>query len=149
MPLIVRRVKVQDISTLEQFEADVVKRFPSRTGWLEAYRRVIENSLSEEPEGILVAEYEGRPIGAAVVRAREHHPVTGVKYGQLLTLTVAQGWRGQGIDTRLLREAEAYLRSRGCESIALTLPADAGDDADLYKGAGYRVLGWELERTLK
>ena len=149
MPLIVRRVKVQDISTLEQFEADTVKRFPARAGWMEAYRRVVEKSLSEEPEGILVAEYEGRPIGAAVVRAREHHPVTGLKYGQLMTLTVANGWRGQGIDTRLLREAEAYLRSRGCESIALHLPADAGEDADLFKSAGYRVLGWELERALK
>ena len=149
MALNVRRVRVQDIPTLEQFEADNVKRFPARTGWMEAYRRVVERSLSEEPEGILVAEYEGRPVGAAVVRAREHHPVTGVKYGQLMTLTVATGWRGQGVDTRLLREAEAYLRSRGCESLALTLPADAGDDADLFKTAGYRVLGWELERALK
>ena len=149
MPLNVRRVRVQDISTLEVFESDNMKRFPARAGWMEAYRRVVEKSLSEEPEGILVAEYEGRPVGAAVVRAREHHPVTGVKYGQLMTLTVASGWRGQGVDTRLLREAEAYLRSRGCESIALTLPADAGEDADLYKAAGYRVLGWELERALK
>jgi ribosomal protein S18 acetylase RimI-like enzyme len=149
MPLIVRRVKIADIPTLEQFESDNMKRFPARAGWMEAYRRVVEKSLSEEPEGILVAEYEGRAIGCAVVRAREHHPVTGLKYGQLMTLTIAQGWRGQGIDTRLLREAEAYLRSRGCESISLTLPADAGEDADLFKTSGYRVLGWELERTLK
>jgi len=149
MPLLVRRVKIQDIPTLEQFETDNLRRFALRAGWMEAYRRVVESSLSEEPEGILVAEYDGRPIGCAIVRARQHHPITGLKYGQLLTLTVAQGWKGQGIETRLLRESEAYLRSRGCESIALHLPADAGDDADLFKGAGYRVLGWELERTLK
>ena len=66
-----------------------------------------------------------------------------------MTLTVAQGWKGKGIDTRLLRESEAYLRSRGCASIALSLPADAGEDSELYKTAGYRVLGWELERNLK
>lgn len=149
MPLIVRRVKVQDISTLENFEADAAKRFPGRVGWMEAYRQVVDRSLSEEPEGILVAEYDGRPIGAAIVRARERHPLTGLKYGQMLTLTVAQGWKGQGVDTRLLREAEAYLRSRGCESIALSLPADAGEDAELFKTAGYRVLAWELERQLK
>ena len=64
-------------------------------------------------------------------------------------LTVAQGWRGQGIGERLLREAEAYLKSREVESLALTLPADAGEDAELFKAAGYRVLGWELERNLK
>ena len=63
--------------------------------------------------------------------------------------TVASGWRGQAVDTRLLREAEAYLRSRGCRSICLTMPADAGDDADVYKAAGYQVLSWELERRLK
>jgi ribosomal protein S18 acetylase RimI-like enzyme len=149
MPLMVRRVRVQDIPTLEHFESDNLKRFPGRAGWMEAYRRVVEISLSEEPEGILVAEYEGRAVGAAIVRARQQHPVTGKKYGQLMTLTVAHGWRGQGVDTRLLRESEAYLRSRGCESIAINLPADAAEDAELFKTAGYRVLGWELERPLK
>ena len=108
MPLNVRRVKIQDISVLEQFEADNMKRFPGRAGWMEAYRRVVEKSLSEEPEGILVAEYEGRPVGCAVVRARQHHPITGLKYGQLMTLTVAHGWTGKAVDTRLLRESEAY-----------------------------------------
>ena len=75
--------------------------------------------------------------------------------GELWQPEMHDGWwenmigPGKAVDTRLLRESEAYLRSRGCESIALTLPADAGEDADLFKTSGYRVLGWELERTLK
>ena len=49
----------------------------------------------------------------------------------------------------LLREAEAYCKARGAEVLTLQLPADAGEDADVFKESGYQVAGWELERSLK
>ncbi len=150
MPLIVRRLKVMDLPVLETLESESAKRFPSRAGWIEHFRKVMEVATSEEPEGVLVAEYDGRVIGAAVVKTLGAHPFTGLKHGELQALTVAPGWRGQGIDARLVREAEAYLKSRGCETLITRLPADAGpEESALFKGAGYRVAGWELERGLK
>ncbi len=150
MPLIVRRLKVMDLPVIETLESESSKRFPSRKGWLEHFRKVMEVATSEEPEGVLVAEYDGRVIGAAVVKTRDEHPFTGSKHGELEALTIAPGWRGQGIDARLVREAEAYLKSRGCEVMTTRLPADAGpEESGLFKGAGYKVVGWELERALK
>ena len=150
MPLIVRRLKVMDLPVIETLEQESSKKHPLRAGWMEHFRKLMEVATSEEPEGVLVAEYDGRVIGAAVVKTLESHPFTGVKYGELQAVTVAPGWKGQGIDARLVREAEAYLKSRGCETLVTRLPADtSAEDSQLYKGAGYKVVGWELERSLK
>ncbi len=149
MPLIVRRLRVSDLPILEMMEADAMQKFPGRAGWLETYTKLVERALAEEPEGILIAEYDGRVIGGAIVRQRGAHGLTGIKHAVLLTLTVAQGWKDQGIATRLVREAEAYSKARGCESMTVTLPADSGTDAEVFKTSGYRVMSWELERSLK
>lgn len=146
MPLVVRRVKVMDLPVLESLELETTKRFPARKRWVETFRTLLESSLSEEPEGLLVADYDGRPIGAAIARVQGPHALTGQPSGRVLALSVAPGWKTQGIGERLLREAEAYLRSRGCEIIALSLPSDAGADAELLRQAGFRVAGWELEK---
>lgn len=148
MPLLVRHVRVQDLPALERLEAETVKRFPARQGWLETYGKLMQRALEEEPEGLLVAEVDGHVVGGAIVRQRGSHPVNGHTHGMLYALTVAPIWRSQGVAQRLLKEAEAYLKSRNCTSLHVNLPMDAGDDAELFKAAGYSVGGWELLRPL-
>jgi len=148
MPLVVRRVKVMDLPVLESLELETVKRFPSRTRWMETYRQLMEKALAEEPEGLLVADYEGRAVGGAIARVRGLHPFTGAPQGRLEALTVAPAWRTQGVAERLLKEAEAYFKSRGCRVMTTSLPADAGAEGELFKGSGFKVAGWELERPL-
>lgn len=147
MPLVVRRVKVTDLPVLELLELETTKRFPTRKRWIETFRSLIETSLSEEPEGLLVADYDGRAIGLAVARVSGQHPLTGQQLGRILALSVAPGWKTQGIGERLVRESEAYLKSRGCEVITFLLPSDAGADGDVFKQAGFKVSAWELEKT--
>lgn len=148
MPLVVRRVRVADVPVLETLEAEACKRFPARLGWLETYRRLVEATLRDEPEGVLVADFDGRTIGGAIVRQRGLHPVSGATYGHLEALTVAPGWFDQGVHERLLKEAEAYLKVRGCQRMTATLPTDAGIEAELFRHAGFAVASWELERVL-
>jgi len=148
MSLFVRRVRVTDLAVLETLELETLKRFPSRTRWMETYRHLLETSLSAEPEGLLVADYDGRAIGAAIARVGQAHPLSGLVQGRLEALTVAPGWRSQGIAERLIKEAEAYLKSRGCQVMTITLTADAGGDGELFKVAGFKVAAWQLERSL-
>ena len=148
MPLVVRRVKVADLPVLETLELETARRFPSRTRWMETFRKIVEETLSKEPEGLLVADYDGRAIGGAVVRVRGQHPLTGVLYGRIEALTVAPGWKHQGVAERLVKEAEAWLKVRGCKTMVLSLPADAGADGDVFKQIGFKVAAWELERAL-
>lgn len=148
MPLVVRRVKVQDLVVLESLEAESTRSFPARKGWMETYRSLVEKALSEEPEGLLVADYEGRAVGAAIARVRGPHPVTGDEHGRLEVITVAPAWRAHGIRERLVKEAEAYLKSRGCKLMVTSLRSDAGAEGELFKASGFKVAAWELERSL-
>lgn len=147
--LIVRRPKVSDLPALEQIEAQHLKRFPARGGWLAGFAKLVERTLSEEPEGLMVADLDGQVAGCAIARQRGVHPVSGLTYGHIFHVSVAPALQKRGIGLRLLREAEAYLRSRGCEVIHLTVPADNPDAAELFQRSGYRVAAFELERSFK
>ncbi|MGV3624952.1 MAG: hypothetical protein ACO1OB_29295, partial [Archangium sp.] len=83
MPLVVRIAVEQDLPVLETLEAETVHHFPNRKRWLETFRELMKAALSEEPDGFIVAEFQGRPVGAALVRTRGPHPVTGVEHGAL------------------------------------------------------------------
>lgn len=147
--LIVRRLKVSDLPALEQLEAERWQSVSGRAGWLAGFQKLFERTVAEEPEGLMVAERNGQVVGAAIARTRGRHPLSGLVDGQIFHLSVAPGERRRGVTERLLRECEAYLRSRGCEVAHLSLPADATGDAELLLKSGYRVAAWELERPLK
>ena len=146
----VRNLKVSDIPALESIEAKTHSLFPSRTGWMQTFRSVIERSLAEEPEGILVAELDGVVVGLAIVRQRGNHPLSGEKYGLMIGLTVSPDHRRQGIGKRLLKEAETYCKVNDCQAMHLWLPSDATqEEALVFTKNGYSVVSWELKRSLK
>jgi ribosomal protein S18 acetylase RimI-like enzyme len=149
MAVFVRRLKVQDLPRLEQIETELVRDYPSRPEWLKSYRRLIEQTLSEEPEGLLIADADNVVAGWAAVRQRDKHPISGLKHGHIFHLSVAREFRRQGIGERLLREAEAYLRSRGCDSVHLSMPVDDDAMAELFKRSGYQLFAWELQRNFR
>jgi ribosomal protein S18 acetylase RimI-like enzyme len=147
--LIVRRLKVMDIPALEALEKESVDLHPGRVGWLDTYRRFVERSLAEEPEGFLVAELNEKVIGGAIARQRGPHSLTGQKHGQLMSLTASPAYARYNVGQRLLVEAQAYLKSRGCKSVTIWIPTDSGGvEVDLFKNAGFSVVSWELERSL-
>ncbi|MFZ5469673.1 MAG: GNAT family N-acetyltransferase [Myxococcota bacterium] len=149
MSLLVRRPKVLDLPAIEQLEAANLKRYPSRAGWLDSVRALVERTLAEEPEGMMIADLDGKVAGLAIARMRGQHPLSGRSYGQVVHLSVHPQHRSAGVGERLLRECEAYLRSRGCEDVLLRLPVDQTEDAELFKKTGYQVAAWELQRTFK
>jgi ribosomal protein S18 acetylase RimI-like enzyme len=149
MPLVVRRIRVSDLPVLDAIENEITARFASRAGWMETYRNLLDIALAKEPEGVLVADFDGRPIGAAIARVAQNHRVTGQKHGVVEAITVAPAWKPQGIAERLLKESEMYLKSRGCEIVTVSIPESMGSDSDIYKNGNYRVIAWELEKSLK
>lgn len=149
MSLLVRRLKVMDIPSLEALEKEAVDRHPGRRGWLDTYRRHVERSLAEEPEGFFVAELNAVVVGGAIVRQRGPHPLSGAKHGQLLALTASPAYSRYNVAQRLLLESASYLKSRGCKSMTAWCPVDmAPKEIDVFKGAGFAVVSWELERQL-
>lgn len=149
MSLLVRRLKVLDIPALEALERETVDRHPGRKGWLDTYRKHVERSLSEEPEGFFVAELNAIVVGGAIARQRGAHPMTGAKHGQLLALTASPAYSRYNVAQRLLLESSLYLKSRGCRSMTVWCPIDLDPkEIDVFKSGGFSVVSWELEKQL-
>lgn len=144
--ILVRRLKVSDLPALEAIETKLMQRQPRRQGWLVGFRKMVERTLAEEPEGLLIADVDDKVVGSAIARQQGKHPMSGLRYGHIYNISVDPDAKAAGVGVRLLRECEAYLRSRGCASVQLSLPVDAVDQAEMFKNAGYTVASWELER---
>ena len=98
--------------------------------------RMIDGALAVRPESLLVAVLDGVVVGAVIAG------FDGVR-GWIYHLAVAPAHRRRGIATRLLRDAEAALRARGCSKVNLQVRA-TNDSVVAF----YRALGYELEERL-
>ena len=98
--------------------------------------RMIDGALAVRPESLLVAVLDGVVVGAVIAG------FDGVR-GWIYHLAVAPAHRRRGIATRLLRDAEAALRARGCSKINLQVRA-TNDGVVAF----YRALGYEIEERL-
>jgi GNAT superfamily N-acetyltransferase len=82
----------------------------------------------------LVAWQEGVPVGHAHVDWRTDPP-------ELQDVFVAEEHRRRGIAVRLSEAAEARVRERGFDRIALDVDVDAPGPRALYEKLGYREKG--------
>jgi RimJ/RimL family protein N-acetyltransferase len=97
-------------------------------------RRRLASSLEEERSVVLVAEAGGRIVGQLGMEL--------AGYGVAeLGMLVAEGWRGRGVGSVLLREGIAWARGAGAHKVALQVwPHNAAAIA-LYEKFGFQREG--------
>ncbi|MFL5318054.1 MAG: GNAT family N-acetyltransferase [Myxococcaceae bacterium] len=149
MALFVRRLRISDFPRLEEIESAHERAHSARGGWLERVRKLLTLALSDEPEGLLIADLDGKVVGWAAVRQRQLHPLAGDGLGHILHVSVAAEHRKQGIGQRLLRECEAYLRTHGCSGVRISVGVADSSAEKLMKKAGYSPTAWEMERRFR
>lgn len=95
----------------------------------------------------LVAEVDGAVVGLieAGMRRDEHNGFAGTYVNEL---AVAERWRGRGIGTRLLAEAERWARDHGAMGMALDTLATNEGARRLYERLGFRVRAVVLGKLL-
>ncbi len=93
---------------------------------------MIRNKLRVQPELLLVAEAEGKLVGAVMAG------FDGTR-GWIYHLAVLPEFRRRGIATALVREAEEGLARLGCPKINLQVRAENADVVEFYRAAGYAV----------
>lgn len=131
----------------------VWERRTPRQNHAEACRLIRANALC----GLLA--YDGdRPVGWCHYDLQKHLPGVRAFYpdlstedperGEIVCFTVAQGWRGQGVATRLLTAALVDLRACGVKTVE-AYPV-LGDDSQEHNYTGplalYQKLGFTLVR---
>lgn len=149
MSLFVRRLRISDFPRLEEIEAAHERAQPDRTGWLNRVRQLIQLALSDEPEGLMIADLDGKVVGWAAARQRQLHPLEGEGYGHIFHISVDPQHRRAGIGQRLLRECEAYLRTHGCNGVRINVMVGDAAGEKLMKKSGYAPTASELERRFR
>ena len=85
---------------------------------------------------IVVATDDGRVIACIGCHSFELLQAPS-RLGRITTLVVASAYRRRGVGAQLLREAEDYLRSVGCDLIELTSREQRVDAHAFYAALGY------------
>ncbi|MGA9876424.1 MAG: GNAT family N-acetyltransferase [Solirubrobacteraceae bacterium] len=111
----------------------------SRAQSWERRRRQYEQWLAEPEAFVLIAERAGEPVGYAMVRVREGSPTWPIseRAGEIETLSVLPGERGQGTGTELLEAVRAELGVRGATELALHVMATNSDAIRFYERHGF------------
>ena len=66
-----------------------------------------------------------------------------LRVGLIGSVATQPSWRGRGLASRVLEEAEHSLAREGCAAALLW-----ADDPDFYAARGYRAIGWEIDFVL-
>ncbi len=116
--------------------------------------RLFKQNTTDErsfcPHSSFAAVENGEVVGAVIAKRWPgetfgYHP--GGDVGWINFLFVKEGWRGKGIGSQLLKEAEDSLREQGCARIHLGrdvqhffpgVPLELTESIDWFKGKGYQ-----------
>jgi ribosomal protein S18 acetylase RimI-like enzyme len=97
----------------------------------------------------VLASLDGVPVGYAfcclVAGPDDTFPV-GDTYGDVYSLSVAEGVRGRGIGSRLLDEVDRELDARGIRDLKISVLAGNERAQRLYERRGFRVAELALYR---
>ncbi|MBI2516983.1 MAG: GNAT family acetyltransferase [Opitutae bacterium] len=97
-------------------------------------RKDIARKLRVNPEWFLVAEHDGRIVGAVMAGYEGHR-------GWVNYLAAEPSRRRIGIGRALMTEAEKLLRAAGCPKINLQVRPDNPDVIEFYRRIGFAVEG--------
>jgi GNAT superfamily N-acetyltransferase len=73
----------------------------------------IERTIRDHPESISVAEYKDNLVGVVELEFDKKCPVNNIVAPELNKLYILEWFCGKGIGSRLLKEAEQIVRSKG------------------------------------
>jgi ribosomal protein S18 acetylase RimI-like enzyme len=93
----------------------------------------IQKKLERDPDLFLVAEAETGLVGTVIGGFDGRR-------GFVYHLAVASAFRRQGVGSRLMREVENRLRSKGCIRCYLLVRPDNLDAQRYYERVGWRLL---------
>jgi len=97
-------------------------------------RKDIARKLRVNPEWFLVAEVDGKVVGAVMAGYEGHR-------GWINYLAVAPAERKKGVGRALMVEAERVLRAAGCPKINLQVRPDNPAVIAFYERIGFSVEG--------
>lgn len=147
--VVIRPLRAEETPLLEDFlyeaiwQPDPGRRVSRAVLHAPELRIYVEEFGSRETDCGLVAETDGRVVGAAWSRCLQGFGWTGEAIPEL-AVALYPDFRGQGIGTRLMQALLAELRSRGFAAVSLSVQ-QANPAGRLYRRLGFRIVGKHAE----
>ena len=121
---------------------DPIKRIRRMPGYDEVGIKRLLNKINKNKGKIFFVQNNKKVIGVAVCfivkQSKENLlEVVPTKLGQLEELYLEEEYRGKGIGRLMLEHVQKYLKSRGCDTLWLTVFAHNKNARDFYIQEGF------------
>ncbi|MBN1813240.1 MAG: GNAT family N-acetyltransferase [Anaerolineae bacterium] len=148
--MIVRQITAADSPAIAELEVEIARiSFPENPiDDPAAHRKKLRKAMEKEPDGMFVAEVEGRIIGWLWITTNTSF-ATGERYATLRSLAVSPEWRGKGIGRSLAAFAIDHCRQRGARWISGKVHVDNAPMRALFHSAGFRAKHLTMEYRLE
>lgn len=101
----------------------------------------IESAIKENPDSIIVAEYNGNLVGVAEIAFGKISPVGNITAPELSKLYILEWFCGNGIGQKLLQETEKTMALRGIPEVWLWVLSSNDRAINFYLRSGYQKIG--------
>lgn len=118
-------------------DIDVEASLNHQTGWYYDERQTLLEYHDDayEPSSVLIAEIDGEVVGKMelYIGWKSNHG----HFGLIRRFVIADGWRGRGIGTTMLRAAGERARVAGCTFLELSVDITNPEAQALYRREGF------------
>lgn len=135
LEIVVRDYSPDDLKYVKEILLD----YPSPTGrvWSEdAAEQMMSDALKEQPDGVFVAEINGKVVGFAIVMHREWFNIAYLDYIQ-----VKIGWINKGVGHGLIERCVNWAREKGARIIYTETGKDNERAIKFYKKHNFQITG--------
>lgn len=110
------------------------------------FRHIFQRSYREQLKGkryLLVADCAAFPVGRLFIRFNSSNPLIadGDRRAYLYSFQVMEMFRGKGIGTRLIQQAETILKQNHYQEASIAVAKDNAGALRLYRRHQYHVFG--------
>ena len=137
---------------LQNFERRMDSRIPNGDDIADAYVQDLLDRCEESSGAILVAVANDVVCGYACILAKLNSGALddgNIEYGLIVDLVVLDGFRGQGIGTKLIDAAELFARSKGVRWLRMCVMSANKNARRLYETCGFSELYIDVEKEMR
>lgn len=146
----IRRATTDDVEAIAdlyaELHADEWEGNPPFTIERSAWRAEVAETLARPATVLLAATLDGRVVGTVRLE-RDTRPFGPI--GEIRRLVVTRAWRGRGIGSRLMAEAERHALAFGAHDLRLTVVSGNRAARELYQALGWEEFAVRYRRHLE
>ncbi len=123
-PVTMRQATIGDVPFLVELWADVLRR-ADRQEQVHDLELIVKEAAASAERRLLIAEYDGEPAGAVLLRVTPMTPLNLEPTVQALAPHVTPSFRGKGIGSALMEAAVLWAEDLGVSHLTTAAPASS------------------------